>query len=248
MELMNYWQEHFHDATDSSDVVDCSIAKSILSHPINRGWYEDEHGYISWIDENTEDVKNLLACQINFWGKNFVLFKGSRKEKLGSTQNIFDSDSTVASVFVYDEKKVCRVYRGLSMSSCFEEFGAIKDDTYTVTFGKQKGGNLKSNWIVNGGNPIDCLDGRNYAFIKGHKHTNPYSETQKNGIYIHSTNVNKNKGFAGTYKNEQGKLCGISTGCLLIAASWPQKGYIGWDEFNQQLHGVKSFLLKLVRT
>ena len=46
--------------------------------------------------------------------------------------------------------------------------------------------------------------------------------------------------------NDEGHLGAVSSGCLLIVPS--RKGInIGWDEFNQQLSGVKRFTLILKR-
>ena len=95
------------------------------------------------------------------------------------------------------------------MSSDFEKVGAIENGDYLVNYENLgKRGALKSNWAVNSTNNtnvVDCLDGINPSPIF------PYSKTQKNTIYIHSSNRN---GFAGKITQE-GKLTGvISTGCL----------------------------------
>ncbi len=247
MDTIEYWKRQWNSVAENKTVTE--NLKATISIPKLRyakGWYENEHGAIIWIDDFTDDVKNLLECQVKYWGENFVLFRGSRNEKLGSSQNIFDKDSVVASVIVYDYTGNIRVYRGFSMSSSFKEFGAIADGIYTVVYGKKKTGHLSSRWRINDGNAVDCLDGINYAFVNNYKNTEPYSETQKNGIYIHSTNKN---GYAGFVYNKETRdiIGGVSTGCLLISSSCPDKGYIGWDEFNEQLKGVKSFTLKLIR-
>ena len=68
---------------------------------------------------------------------------------------------------------------------------------------------------------------------------NPYSPTQKNGIYIYRSNRN---GWAG------GK---VSTGCLLIVPRLYDNNNNplnnGWDQFNYQLKGVSQFKLILRR-
>lgn len=245
MNSIDYWKKCWKEVIESSVAVDTSSTLSVNKKVVNSGWYEDEHGSISWIDEYTDNAKSLIACQVRYWGEAFVLFKGSRNEKLGKNQNIFDPDSIVATVFVYDPSRRKQVYRGFSMSSCYEEFGAIDDGVYNVIYGKEKTGKLKSNWLINGGEPIDCLDGKNYAYINKHWNTNPYSVSQKDAIYIHSTNRD---GSAKVILDKQGNIIGgVSTGCLLIAPSCPSNGYIGWNEFNEQLKGIKSFTLKLIR-
>ena len=83
---------------------------------------------------------------------------------------------------------------------------------------------LPSNYAVNGGNPVDCLNGINPSPIS------PYSATQKNGIYIHATNIN---GKAG------GNIA-ASTGCLLI------QGGVQWNRFQSQI-GKRDFKLILYR-
>lgn len=65
--------------------------------------------------------------------------------------------------------------------------------------------------MVNNGGPVDCVNG-----IKPSPEMfNPYSPTQKNGIYIHATNSDGKAG--GTIY--------ASTGCLLI------QGGKQWTDF-----------------
>lgn len=68
-----------------------------------------------------------------------------------------------------------------------------------------------------------------------HKY-DPYSETQKDGVYIHATNQN---GFAGEGVKKNKKPYAISTGCLLIYG--PQ-----WTNFCDQV-GHHGFHLVLTR-
>lgn len=117
------------------------------------------------------------------------------------------------------------------MSSNFSKYGAIDDGKYTVNYvNPGKTGKLKSNWAINDRKAVNSLDGVNPSPI------DPYSSTQKDGIFIHRSN---NDGSAGGV---------ISTGCLLIV---PTKYVdnkpinIGWDQFNTQLQGVRSFQLIL---
>lgn len=65
-------------------------------------------------------------------------------------------------------------YTGFTMSSDFKKYGAIADGEYTVNYlVPGKSAPLPSNYAVNGGNPVDCLNGINPSPIS------PYSATQK---------------------------------------------------------------------
>ncbi|MBQ2882404.1 MAG: hypothetical protein IJE43_01310 [Alphaproteobacteria bacterium] len=110
------------------------------------------------------------------------------------------------------------------MTSDFDKFGAIADGNYDVSYKVPgKSGKIPSNYAINNGGPVDCINGVNPS----PKEYNPYSPTQKNGIYIHRTNLD---GWAGG---------SISTGCLLILGSQ-------WAQFEQQI-GNNNFKLKLIR-
>jgi hypothetical protein len=132
------------------------------------------------------------------------------------------------------------------MSSNFKLFCAIDNGEYDVIYReKGKSGKLTSHWAINNTEPVNCLYGNNPSPIS------PYSKTQKNGIYIHSSNKN---GFAGVIysdKTHQKISSAISTGCLLIVPSLYDKDgkslNNGWDQFNDQLRNVKSFKLILER-
>ena len=59
----------------------------------------------------------------------------------------------------------------------FKKYGAIADGEYTVNYlVPGKSAPLPSNYAVNGGNPVDCLNGINPSPIS------PYSATQKMGF------------------------------------------------------------------
>lgn len=124
------------------------------------------------------------------------------------------------------------------MTSDYKTFGAIDNGEYSVNYKYPgKSGKLKSNWAIENTNPVNCLDGRNPSPI------DPYSSTQKDGVYIHTSN---NTGFAGKiYDNNKNLINAITTGCLLIVPSG--HGSNGWNEFNEQLHGVTKFHLILNR-
>jgi hypothetical protein len=195
---------------------------------------------IKWNDKiNSQEDFDKSGKNGRYLGKAAVVFNGSTDEKLGEGQNLFGEGAKLADVTVYGPKGEDDVqqYKGFTMSSDVETFGAIDNGNYTVNYRNPgKTGKLKSNWAVNDGNPVNALNGIN---------PNPfgaYSSTQKDGIYIHSSNSN---GFAGKIYNNNGDLVNaISTGCLLIVPSG--HGMNGWNEFNNQL-GVTNFSLILNR-
>ena len=160
-----------------------------------------------------------------YLGAVVVIFAGSLNEKLGTKESdpdglyINGDGAITAQVTVYGPKGESDIaqYTGFTMSSDFKKYGAIADGEYTVNYlVPGKSAPLPSNYAVNGGNPVDCLNGINPSPIS------PYSATQKNGIYIHATNIN---GKAG------GNIA-ASTGCLLI------QGGVQWIDFNLKLGNV----------
>ena len=195
---------------------------------------------IEW-NNNVHSQKDISEKSSDrYLGKTVAVIEGSRNEKLGKDNNLFGEGAILAKAKVYGPKGAddIKEYDAFTMTSDFEAFGAIDNREYTVNYRNPgKNGKLKSNWAVNNTNPVDCLDGKNPSPIS------PYSKTQKNGIYIHSSNKN---GFAGKYSGGA-----ISTGCLLIVPSNYDKGgkslNNGWDQFNTQLDGVKEFKLILNR-
>ena len=168
-----------------------------------------------------------------YLGAVVVIFAGSLNEKLGTKESdpdglyINGDGAITAQVTVYGPKGESDIarYTGFTMSSDFKKYGAIADGEYTVNYlVPGKSAPLPSNYAVNGGNPVDCLNGINPSPIS------PYSATQKNGIYIHATNIN---GKAG------GNIA-ASTGCLLI------QGGAQWNRFQSQI-GKRDFKLILHR-
>lgn len=184
---------------------------------------------IQWDEKVTSANDKDLQKGDKYLGKSVVTFEGSRDEKLGKGENLFGEGAKLADVTVYgpDGANDIQKYKGFTMSSNFSKYGAIDDGEYNVTYlSPGKTGALKSNWAVEGTDPVNTLDGRNPSPI------NPYSSTQKNGIYIHRSNSN---GWAGGQ---------VSTGCLLVCPTrYDANGRAistGWDQFNQQLKGVGS--------
>ena len=213
----------------------------VQNNPVNRidlngmidDWVEDKEKNIYW-DTNAKSQTTTKKGE-RYLGAAVVVFNGSRNERLGEGDNLFGKGAVLADVTVYGPRgsEDIEQYKGFTMSSDYEKFGAIADGKYDVFYRNPgKSGVLSSNWAVNNTNPVDCLDGVNPSPI------NPYSSTQKNGIYIHRSN---NSGFAGGT---------VSTGCLLITPSLYKNGKLvsnGWNEFNKQLNGVTMFKLILNR-
>ena len=156
-----------------------------------------------------------------FLGDVVIDFHGSLNEKLGKNGYLNGEGAVTADVTVYgpNGEDDIKHYTGFTMSSDFEAYGAIADGEYTVTYlnrpPPKKG--LPKNYMINGRGPVDCLNGIN-------PNKDGYSDTQKNGIFIHRTN---NDGRAnGT----------VSTGCLLILATQ-------WNKFEEQVGQKKAHLI-----
>ena len=119
-------------------------------------------------------------------------------------------------------------YPGFTMTSNFEKFGAIADGEYNVSHveANPKSGIPKTH-IINNGEAVDCVNGVNPS----PKEYKPYSSKQKNGIYVHRSNLN---GWAGDNPNTHKA---VSSGCLLI----PSKQ---WNSYDNQInkHNYKLIL------
>ncbi len=215
-----------------------------------RDWYEAENGTITWTDCTSRQELDDNGIKGSYLGNVVVDVNGSLNEKFGKNDNLFGEGAVLATATVYgvNGKDDIQNYDAFTMTSDYSLFGAVADGEYQVNYRNPgKGGALKSNWAVNNTYPVDCIDGKNPSPI------HPYSKTQKDGIYIHSSNKN---GFAGKYYHKdgvnKGQLKGaISTGCILIVPSrYDNKGNPlnnGWNQFNKQLQGVTSFKLRLNR-
>ena len=79
--------------------------------------------------------------------------------------------------------------------------------------------------------PVPCIDDKNNSWYNGIPKA--YSATQKDGIFVHRTNLN---GFAG--KSKDGKKA-VSMGCILIDGRQ-------WNAFERQI-GKNGFTLVLRR-
>ena len=212
----------------------------VLVDPNGMDWYEVENKEthekeIKWTDYKSQTEMDENKIDGKYLGKAVVIFKGSREEKLGEGDNLFGKGAILAKATVYgpSSENDIKEYGAFTMSSDYKKYGAIADGEYTVNYViPGKSGPLSSHWAVNNGDAVNCLDGIN-------PNPNGYSKTQKSGIYIHRSN---NDGWAGG---------NVSTGCLLIVPSkYDNKGNSinnGWNQFNDQLNGVKEFKMILKR-
>ena len=196
------------------------------------------HKY-SYIDEDGKKQNKTIELQ---GVEAVVVFNGSKDEKLGEGKSLFGKGAKLAKVTVYgpDGADDIKTYDGFSMGSDSKKFGAIAAGTYEFNYDAAgKSGKLKSHWAVENRGNVPALDGFN---------PNPNATTDrrfKNGIFIHTSNKS---GFAGSYNNGKN---GISEGCLLIVPSLYDKQGVstnnGWNQFNQQLQGVKKGVLQIIR-
>lgn len=210
--------------------------------PDGRDWYG--------VKDNSEDLTNQLYTihytdctsqeqmdkrNINgdYMGKYVVVFNGYYDEKLGDDKTIDGPNSKKAIATVYG-KTIDEVqdYDSFTMSSDFKRYGAIKDGVYDGSWKEWSGnGSIPKNYVLNGEGPIETIDGNRTP-----KYAGRYSNTQKDKIYIHRTNLN---GKAGWALNENKQEKAVSFGCLLIKASQ-------WSEFENQL-GKNNFKVILQR-
>ena len=210
--------------------------------PDGRDWYEAEDGSIAWTDYKSQQAMDEAQIIGKYLGEAVVSFNGYYDETLGKGNNLWGEGAKLATATVYGPggSNDIATYDAFTMSSNYNEYGAIRDGNYSLDYIETEGP-MGTHWAINNRGAVDCVDNINYAWYK-HKETNPYSATQKNRIYVHRCNLNGDMLPLGS---KDGKYHPLSTGCLIIAPS--RKGKIGWNEFNNQLQGIKKAFLKLTR-
>ena len=200
--------------------------------PDGMDWYKTE-GSIKWTDYKSQEEMAQNDITGTYLGERVVVFNGSYDESLGKGGNIYGEGAKTDTVDVYGSTGADDIghYTGFTMTSNYKKFGAIADGEYNVTYNPST--NTKSIvpkfYAVNNKNAVDCVNGINPS----PKEYDPYSATQKNGIYIHRTN---NNGWAGDKPETYN--C-VSSDCLLI-------GVRDWDSFYNQI-GKNGFKLILKR-
>ena len=212
--------------------------------PFGMDWYstteeiEDESGKkrqvtrYHWTEAKSQEEMYGLGIEGTYLGEAVVVFNGYYDEKVGINGSITGDGGKAAKVTVFGSAGANDIqdYIGYTMTSDYKTFGAIDNGVYDVTYRVPgKGGKLPSNYAVNDGGDVDCLNGINPSPAI----FNPSSDTKKNGIYIHSTN----SGGKIPYNIKDGWA--VSSGCLLINNT-------DWQRFCGQI-GKRGFKLILNR-
>ena len=219
-----------------SPYVYCANNPVNLIDPDGRmfDWYEtlddDLNKQIKYTELTSQQALDNAGINGRYLGQVVVIFDGSYSEQLGDGGYLNKDGAVLAEVTVYGpngENDIAQ-YPGFTMTSNFEKFGAIADGEYNVSHveANPKSGIPKTH-IINNGEAVDCVNGVNPS----PKEYKPYSSKQKNGIYVHRSNLN---GWAGDNPNTHKA---VSSGCLLI----PSKQ---WNSYDNQInkHNYKLIL------
>ena len=208
--------------------------------PDGEDWYEDG-GEIRWTDCKSQQAMDKAKLVGRYLGEAVVSFNGYYDEALGKGNNLWGEGAKLATATVYGPggSDDIATYDAFTMSSNYNEYGAIKNGDYSLNY-VEATGPMGTHWTINNREAVDCINDYNTAWYK-HKETNPYSATQKNRTYVHRCNLNGDMLPLG----KDGLYHPLSTGCLIIAPS--RNGKPGWNEFNNQLQGVKKAFLRLTR-
>lgn len=207
--------------------------------PDGRDWYENENGEIKWTDYTSQQAMDAAHLSGRYLGEAAVIFNGYYDETLGDGDNLWGDGAKLATVYGPDGCNDITTYDAFTMSSNYNEYGAIKNGDYSLDY-VNEAGPMGTHWTINNREAVDCVNNINYAWYK-HKETKPYSATQKDKTYVHRSNLNGDMFPIG----KDGKYHPLSTGCLIIAPS--KNGRYGWNEFNNQLQGIKKAFLRITR-
>ena len=191
----------------------------------------DEYEYL-WTTATSQAELDRAGINGEYLGAIVVVFDGYYDECVGKNGSIIGEGAKTATVTVYGSNGAedKQQYVGYTMTSNYEIFGAIDNGIYDVTYKVPgKGGSIPSNYAVNNAGPVNCLNGINPSPPE----FDPCNGSQKDGIYIHRTNI------GGGIPYNLAKKSAVSTGCLLI--------YDGdWQNFSHQI-GKNGFKLILNR-
>ncbi|MDE6266076.1 MAG: hypothetical protein K2M07_01835 [Muribaculaceae bacterium] len=203
----------------------CGANPANIIDPLGEDWYVDERGWLNWIESQEAFIEDKIKGY--YLGETAVVVIGSRNETLGvknGKSGYIDGEGAItATAYICGSEGADDVtsYTAFTMSSDYAKYGAIADGVYTLSYREYSGtGSIPKNYWLNYGKPVNCLDGKN---------PNPfdaYSTTQKNGIFVHRTNLD---GFAGWHSEEKP----VSSGCILIDTKQ-------WDGFVKNLNKVMS--------
>ena len=219
----------------------CNGNPIMLVDPDGKDWYEAEDGSIKWTDYKSQQAMDQAKLAGRYLGEAVISFNGYYDEALGKGNNLWGEGAKLATATVYGPRgsNDIATYDAFTMSSNYNEYGAIKNGDYSLNY-VEATGPMGTHWTINNRGAVDCINDYNTAWYK-HKETNPYSATQKNRTYVHRCNLNGDMLPLG----KDGQYHPLSTGCLIIAPS--RNGKPGWNEFNNQLKGIKKAFLRLTR-
>ena len=196
----------------------------------NWHWIDTKENFIMI---NGKKIKGHdFVVQFNgLFNERMGYYKGSKSKKAGN-YSLSGEGAILADVTVYGPKGANDIehYKGYTMSSDVIAFGIIADGDYSLDHLNpgEKPGPFGSLWTINGRGRVEGLGGFNPRHPK---------RSYLTGAFVHRSN---NDGWAGTFVGKDGRLHGVSEGCLLIV---PQQ----WDKFDRQLSNAKHGLLRLTR-
>ena len=207
--------------------------------PTGMDWYSDSNDstIIRWTDFSSQKEMDENGIAGKYIGEAYVVFNGSRNEKLGIKEGkwgYIDGEGAVtASVTLYGPQNKNDVHKltGYTMTSNPDLFAPIAEGTYTVNYDEAgKSGSIKSHWAINERKRVPTMDGRiNFSpFATESTYGTPYAD----GVFIHRTNLDGGAGYS--------KTAAVSSACLLLTP----KDFIIYDTV---LKGVQQYKLTLYR-
>ncbi len=183
--------------------------------PTGMDWYSDSNDstIIRWTDFSSQKEMDENGIAGKYIGEAYVVFNGSRNEKLGIKEGkwgYIDGEGAVtASVTLYGPQNKNDVHKltGYTMTSNPDLFAPIAEGTYTVNYDEAgKSGSIKSHWAINERKRVPTMDGRiNFSpFATESTYGTPYAD----GVFIHRTNLDGGAGYS--------KTAAVSSACLLL--------------------------------
>ncbi|MBR4492874.1 MAG: hypothetical protein IKO98_09470 [Bacteroidales bacterium] len=250
--IMDFWRNEWAVVADTSEVTgiqDIVDSKEILGESeIKGGWYKDENNDIKWTECKNSKEWSASKIEGDFLGSAVVNINGSLNETLGTKQKgdtgydgrhtngyIDGKDAITAEVMVYGPhgENDVKTYIGFTMSSNSEKFGVVANGIYSVNrlSENERKGPYESDLVVESRSArIPALNNYNPAYPDR-------SPGYLTGVFLHRCN---RSGWMGTFY-ENGKIKGVSEGCLIIDPSH-------WHSFCEQISSVNSFKLILSRS